>query len=55
MRQVAAGKGIRGAVTLKGWLTRARSLDWAHWCSEDDKDDHGVHTAERGRTGEKTG
>ena len=52
---MAAGKGVRGAVTLKGWLTRACSLDRARWCGEDGKDDHGVRAAERGRTGEMTG
>ena len=52
---MAAGKGVKGAVTLKGWLTRARSLDRAHWCSEDDMDDRGVRAAERGRTGEMMG
>ena len=44
---MAAGKGVRGAVTLKGWLTRARSLDRARWCGEDGKDGHGVGVVER--------
>ena len=44
---MAVGKGVRGAATLKGWLTRTRGLDRACWCGEDGKDSHGVGAVAR--------